>query len=223
MGLGSRRGGQVKLRVCECCGDSKPTQSFTHNPRKGEYTPTCKDCGVWLFLFRRVFPKTRDFEANRIKQREREHSNRKAKRLEASQHKINEWRRLMAIRMDSALMMMPNRTQDRLNDELKFGGFPNGRGPISEAVMPLNQELIHRADIIDQQRRSIRLLEAEVKKLKEDEERLNYIQRNPKMGEMFVNGKAQDCYFYAVAGHPGLKLREIIDSCIKSEEEKSHE
>jgi NAD-dependent SIR2 family protein deacetylase len=63
--------GLVKLRTCTCCGEAKPTSQYTHNPRKGTYTPTCKDCGVWLHLFRQVFGKTRDWEKNRINQRQR--------------------------------------------------------------------------------------------------------------------------------------------------------
>jgi hypothetical protein len=32
-----------------------------------------------------------------------------------------------------------------VDDEMRFGGYPNGRGPISEAVMPLNNVLMERA------------------------------------------------------------------------------
>lgn len=67
-----KRGGQVKLRTCTCCGEAKKTSGFTHNPKQGTYTPTCRSCGVWLFLFRQVFGKTRDWEHNRVKQQERE-------------------------------------------------------------------------------------------------------------------------------------------------------
>jgi hypothetical protein len=35
-----------------------------------------------------------------------------------------------------------------MDDELRFGGYPHGRGPISEAVMPLNNVLLERAQRI---------------------------------------------------------------------------
>jgi hypothetical protein len=54
----------------------------------------------------------------------------------------------MAIQIDPALNLMPRHTQSRMSEELRFGGYPNGRGPISEAVMPLNNVLIERAQRI---------------------------------------------------------------------------
>jgi len=48
-----------KLRTCTCCGKEKPTTAYTHNGPKRTYTPTCRDCGVWMMLFRKVFGKAK--------------------------------------------------------------------------------------------------------------------------------------------------------------------
>lgn len=52
----------IKLRTCICCGEPKPSAAFN---RTQGYTPHCKDCGVWLRLFRQAFGPQRDWEANR--------------------------------------------------------------------------------------------------------------------------------------------------------------
>lgn len=73
-------GRPAKLRVCTCCKDAKPTSAFTFQPKTKLRTETCRDCGVWLRLFRQVFPKPRDLERNRIKQRQRDFEYRHTKR-----------------------------------------------------------------------------------------------------------------------------------------------
>lgn len=45
----------LKLRTCTCCGDPKPTNQFNWSGKTRRCIPTCKDCGQWLFLFRKVF------------------------------------------------------------------------------------------------------------------------------------------------------------------------
>lgn len=64
-----KRGGQVKLRTCGCCGVARPTSWFSWNQKALRYSPNCKDCGAWLFLFRKVFGPTRDWDHNRKRQR----------------------------------------------------------------------------------------------------------------------------------------------------------
>ena len=59
------RGGPIKPRVCTCCGETKKTSDFTHNPRRKIYTPHCRLCGVWLTLLREVFGPVRDWDKNR--------------------------------------------------------------------------------------------------------------------------------------------------------------
>jgi hypothetical protein len=50
----------IKLRRCTCCHEDLPTSSFTHNPKRGTYTPTYRECNVWLTLFRQAFGPTRN-------------------------------------------------------------------------------------------------------------------------------------------------------------------
>lgn len=72
----------VKLRTCACCGTARPTSWFSWNQKAYRYSPNCKDCGAWLFLFRKVFGPTRDWESNRDNAREyhRLHSEAKQER-----------------------------------------------------------------------------------------------------------------------------------------------
>jgi hypothetical protein len=62
----------VKPRVCKCCGEAKATHQYSWNQKAYQYSPNCKECGQWLFLFRKVFGPTRDGNSNRMKQRQRE-------------------------------------------------------------------------------------------------------------------------------------------------------
>lgn len=50
-----------------------------------------------------------------------------------------------------------------------------------------------------------------------DTARLNYLERHPKLAEMHVKGEVTACYYYAVAGAAGIKLREIMDSAMKAD------
>ena len=83
-------GAPIKWRVCTCCGESKRTTAFSHQPKTKKRTETCRDCGVWLYLFRRVFPKPRDLERNRQMQRIREEGYRVTKRP-INQAGVNLW------------------------------------------------------------------------------------------------------------------------------------
>lgn len=67
-----KRGGPVKPRTCTCCGETKATHQYSWNAKRHEYCPTCRDCGIWLTLLRQVFGKTRDWESNRVQQRDRD-------------------------------------------------------------------------------------------------------------------------------------------------------
>ena len=49
---------------------------------------------------------------------------------------------------------------------------------------------------------------------RKDTDRINYLERNPKLGEIHIDGEVTDCYYYAVSGAPGVKLREIIDAAM---------
>lgn len=54
---------------------------------------------------------------------------------------------------------------------------------------------------------------ARVAELEADADRLNWLEANPRLSIIRLAGQEdQDCYMYAVAGAPGLKLREIIDA-----------
>jgi hypothetical protein len=69
-----RNGGAMKahekLRFCECCGMPKQTyKNFSYNCKKHDYSPNCKECGVWLKLFREAFGKARYMDRVRECQR----------------------------------------------------------------------------------------------------------------------------------------------------------
>ncbi|NVN99265.1 MAG: hypothetical protein HXX17_08075 [Geobacteraceae bacterium] len=69
-------GGVKKLRVCNCCGESKKTSDYSWNQHRRDYIKNCKECGQWLFLLRKVFGPTRDWSKNRANQRQRENEKR---------------------------------------------------------------------------------------------------------------------------------------------------
>lgn len=53
-----------------------------------------------------------------------------------------------------------------------------------------------------------------------DADRIDWLERNPRLSEIIINGESKDCYFYGIAGAPGLKLREVIDSAIAQEKDR---
>jgi len=59
-------------RVCECCGEAKTTKHYSWNQKSMRYASHCKDCGVWLTLFRKVFGPVTYPEKARKRQREYE-------------------------------------------------------------------------------------------------------------------------------------------------------
>ena len=55
-------------------------------------------------------------------------------------------------------------------------------------------------------------LREEVKQLRADAERLDWMEKHPRMGTIVGNdGRHEECYYYVVAGVMGMTLREIID------------
>jgi hypothetical protein len=60
--------------TCTCCGETKPARTaFSTNKRHATgYTPICRECGYWLRLLAAEFGGSRNWEANRSKQRARE-------------------------------------------------------------------------------------------------------------------------------------------------------
>lgn len=59
---------------------------------------------------------------------------------------------------------------------------------------------------------TIEALQERVKVLELDKARLDWLESDPRLAELTTNGATVDCYYYAVAGAPGLKLREIMDA-----------
>lgn len=55
---------------------------------------------------------------------------------------------------------------------------------------------------------------ARIKALELDKARLDWLESDPRLAELTTNGTTVDCYYYAVAGAPGLKLREIMDAAM---------
>lgn len=53
------------MRVCPCCGESKPAKAFSRPGYNRKPVSRCLDCGVWLRLLRQVFGATRDWDKNR--------------------------------------------------------------------------------------------------------------------------------------------------------------
>ena len=70
------------MKLCQCCGEEKPTRLFSWNTKVKGYSPNCRDCGNWLTLLRAAFGKTRDVEANREKCRLRKLVNKPAVHLQ---------------------------------------------------------------------------------------------------------------------------------------------
>lgn len=50
-----------------------------------------------------------------------------------------------------------------------------------------------------------------------DEERLDWLSRHPRMSEIMIDGKTTTCYFYGVAGHAMVSLRDIIDAAMEAD------
>lgn len=51
-----------------------------------------------------------------------------------------------------------------------------------------------------------------------DTDRLDWLERNPRMSELHIEGgKVEHSYLYAVAGAPGLKLREVMDTLMAAD------
>jgi hypothetical protein len=48
-----------------------------------------------------------------------------------------------------------------------------------------------------------------------DAERIDWLEKHPRLAEITVNGKTEDCFYYAVAGASGVRLRDIIDAARK--------
>ena len=65
------------MRTCACCGDTKSVRHFSWNQKRLDYSPSCRECGVWLRLLRAVFGPTRDWQKNleNTKQRSRDRRN----------------------------------------------------------------------------------------------------------------------------------------------------
>ena len=70
------------VRTCTCCGETKSTRQFSWNSKAHVYTETCRECGVWLTMFRQVFGPTRDVERNREMTRLRKLVNKPAVHLQ---------------------------------------------------------------------------------------------------------------------------------------------
>ena len=52
-----------------------------------------------------------------------------------------------------------------------------------------------------------------------DTQRLDWMERNPRMADIVVNGETLPCVMYAVSGAPGVKLREILDALVAAEKQ----
>lgn len=50
-----------------------------------------------------------------------------------------------------------------------------------------------------------------------DTDRINWLEQNPRLAEIIIEGEVKDCYYYAVAGVAGVPLRTIIDAAINNE------
>lgn len=60
-------------------------------------------------------------------------------------------------------------------------------------------------------------IKAQRDELRNDAQRLDWLEKNPRLAELTTDGVMVDCYYYAVAGAPGLSLREIIDGAMTQE------
>jgi len=54
----------------------------------------------------------------------------------------------------------------------------------------------------------------------QDAKRLDWLEANPRVSEIHLNGETKNCQFFGVAGHQGVGLRTIIDMVIAAEQTK---
>lgn len=53
--------------------------------------------------------------------------------------------------------------------------------------------------------------EAECERLREDAERINWLEANPRHAQIIINGETKDCVFYGISTHDLMPLRQAID------------
>lgn len=53
-----------------------------------------------------------------------------------------------------------------------------------------------------------------------DTELLDWLESHPRLADIVVDGKVHQAHFYGVSGHPGMRLREIIEMAAKWEKSK---
>lgn len=88
-----------------------------------------------------------------------------------------------------------------------------GREPPLVTDDERDAEIAYLSDVVANRDRELAALRARVAELEADAERLNWLQANPRLSTIRLAGEPdRECYMYAVAGAPGLKLREIIDA-----------
>ena len=50
-----------------------------------------------------------------------------------------------------------------------------------------------------------------------DSMRVDYLAAHPRLSQIYVDGKVEDCYFYGAAGASGWTLRQVIDAAAEAE------
>ena len=56
--------------ICNCCHQNKATKHFSYSTGY-RWAKHCRECCVWLTLFREAFGPTRDWQANRFASQQR--------------------------------------------------------------------------------------------------------------------------------------------------------
>jgi len=79
-------------------------------------------------------------------------------------------------------------------------------------IAELKRQLVEAKDDVELLHIKRERAEAERDELKDDAARLDWLERNPRLGEIHIDGKVVDCYLYAVSGAMGVPLRAIIDA-----------
>lgn len=76
--------------TCKCCGETKQTKNFTFTTGYG-YAKHCRECGVWLTLFRDAIGYDRDADRNRELAALRNRERARAKKSEPVMNLYQAW------------------------------------------------------------------------------------------------------------------------------------
>lgn len=112
-------------------------------------------------------------------------------------------------------LLLPNAFELAVEDQLRSAAQEIKR--LTGELEQLKSDNVRYIDAAAQEMEYAEELRSRLAEVERDAARIDYLERHPRLSEIHVNGKVEDCYLYGVAGAPGLKLREIIDTALAAE------